>query len=396
MIARYRDGRIAPSAARRRARRSYRRRSRVASQSGSTASTSPPRSTGSGWSCAGSTARRGDAPWQLAKDDARADELDAVLYDLADGLRVVAIALASYLPERPRGARGARPAAGRSTGSRWRMDAPGRQGIEAAPPALPAASTSRPPRRVTDAHAHLDACDEPAGGARRAGRSVGVTRVVTIGTGIDSCRRALAIADENNGVVAALGIDPHRAATAEARTGRGAARAPRASACGRGGGDGPRLPPWTEHAREQRVLFDAQLALAEELDLPVVIHSRAASRETADALAPFHGTVVLHCFSEPDLLEAALERDYYVSFAGNVTYPKAAALRESAALVAEDRLLAETDSPYLAPQPVRGRPNEPMHVRHTLSTLADVRGVGVDALEACIDENAARAFGLNP
>jgi len=83
-----------------------------------------------------------------------------------------------------------------------------------------------------------------------------------------------------------------------------------------------------------------------------------------------------------------------VSFAGNVTYPKAAALRESAAVVPEDRLLAETDSPYLAPQPVRGRPNEPMHVRHTLSTLADVRGVGIDALEARIDENAARAFGL--
>ena len=85
-----------------------------------------------------------------------------------------------------------------------------------------------------------------------------------------------------------------------------------------------------------------------------------------------------------------------MSFAGNVTYPKAAALRESAAAVTEDRLLAETDSPYLAPQPVRGRPNEPMHVRHTLSTLADVRGAGVDALEACIDENAVRAFGLNP
>jgi TatD DNase family protein len=104
----------------------------------------------------------------------------------------------------------------------------------------------------------------------------------------------------------------------------------------------------------------------------------------------------LHCFSEPDLLEPALERGYYVSFAGNVTYPKAAELRDAAALVPEDRLLAETDSPYLAPQPVRGRPNEPMHVRHTLATLADVREVGVEALEARIDENAARAFGLEP
>ena len=247
---------------------------------------------------------------------------------------------------------------------------------------------------MTDAHAHLDACDVSPTELLERARSVGVTRVVTIGTGIDSCRRALAIADDDPGVVAALGIDPHRAVTAEAERVeelRELLAHPRAVAVGETGLDGHH---GAETLREQRVLFDAQLALAEELDLPVVIHSRAASRETADALAPFLGTVVLHCFSEPDLLEPALERGYYVSFAGNVTYPKAAALRESAAVVPEDLLLAETDSPYLAPQPVRGRPNEPMHVRHTLSTLADVRGVGVDALEACIDENAARAFGL--
>jgi TatD DNase family protein len=249
---------------------------------------------------------------------------------------------------------------------------------------------------VTDAHAHLDACDGPPTELLERARSVGVTRVVTIGTGIDSCRRALAIADDNAGVVAALGIDPHRAATAEAgrvEELRELLAHPGAVAVGETGLDGHH---GAETLREQRVLLDAQLALAEELDLPVVIHSRAASRETADALAPFHGTVVMHCFSEPDLLEPSLERGYYVSFAGNVTYPKAAALRESAADVPEDRLLAETDSPYLAPQPVRGRANEPMHVRHTLSTLADVRGVGVDALERRIDENAARAFGLHP
>ena len=249
---------------------------------------------------------------------------------------------------------------------------------------------------MTDAHAHLDACDVPPTELLERARSVGVTRVVTIGTGIDSCRRALAIADNDTGVVAALGIDPHRAATAEAARVeelRELLAHPRAVAVGETGLDGHH---GADTLREQRVLFDAQLALAEELDLPVVIHSRAASGATADALAPFRGTVVLHCFSEPDLLEPALERGYYVSFAGNVTYPKAVGIRESAAVVPEDRLLAETDCPYLAPQPVRGRPNEPMHVRHTLSTLADVRGVGVETLEACLDENAARAFGLHP
>lgn len=249
---------------------------------------------------------------------------------------------------------------------------------------------------MTDTHAHLDACDVPPAELLDRARSAGVTRVVTIGTGIDSCRRALAIADDDPDVVAALGIDPHRAATPEAARVdelRMLLAHPRAVAVGETGLDGHH---GAETLREQRVLFDAQLALAEELDLPVVIHSRAASRETADALAPFRGTVVLHCFSEPDLLEPALERGYYVSFAGNVTYPRAAALRESAALVPEERLLAETDSPYLAPQPVRGRRNEPMHVRHTLSALADVRGVDVDALGARIDANAVTAFGLHP
>jgi TatD DNase family protein len=247
---------------------------------------------------------------------------------------------------------------------------------------------------MIDTHAHLDACDAPAAELLERARSVGVTRVVTVGTGIESCRRALAIADAEPGVVAALGIDPHRAATGEAeRVGelRELLAHPRAVAVGETGLDGHH---GADTLREQRVLFDAQLALAEELDLPVVIHSRAATTETAAALAPFRGMVVLHCFSEPELLEPALERGYYVSFAGNVTYPKAAALREAVAHVPEDRLLAETDSPYLAPQPVRGRPNEPMHVRHPLATLADVREVGVEALGARIDENAVIAFGL--
>jgi TatD DNase family protein len=249
---------------------------------------------------------------------------------------------------------------------------------------------------VTDTHAHLDACDVPPSELLERARAVRVTRVVTIGTGIGSCRRALAIAEEEPGVVAALGIDPHHAATAEAERVeelRALLAHPRAVAVGETGLDGHQ---GADTLSEQRVLFDVQLALAEELGLPVVVHSRGASRETADALGPFRGAVVLHCFSEPDLLEPALERGYYISFAGNLTYPSAAALRQCAPLVPDERLLVETDSPYLAPQPVRGRPNEPMHVRHTISTLAEIRGAEVDELEARLDENAARAFALTP
>ena len=248
---------------------------------------------------------------------------------------------------------------------------------------------------MTDTHAHLDACDVPPAELLDRARVVGVTRVVTIGTGIDSCRRALEIAGAEAGVVAALGIDPHRAATAEAERVdelRGLLAHPRAVAVGETGLDGHH---GAETLREQRVLFDAQLALADELALPVVIHSRAASTETATALEPFTGTVILHCFSEPELLEPALDRGYFVSFAGNVTYPRAVALREAAAVVPSDRLLAETDSPYLAPQPVRGRPNEPMHVRHTIAAMAEIRGVRVEELGAQLDANAAMAFGLD-
>jgi TatD DNase family protein len=127
----------------------------------------------------------------------------------------------------------------------------------------------------------------------------------------------------------------------------------------------------------------------------VIVHSRAADNETAAMLEEFDGTVILHCFSSPDLLPVALERGYYVSFAGNVTYPKAAELREAAAGVAADRILAETDTPYLAPQPVRGKTNEPAFVIHTVAALADVRGEDPVALAAQIDANATTAFSLS-
>ena len=246
---------------------------------------------------------------------------------------------------------------------------------------------------MIDTHAHLDGCNDPAAVVARA-KTAGVTRIVTIGTGIDSCRAALAIAEQHDGVYAALGIDPHQAGSEEAtRTDelRDMLSHPKAVAVGETG-----LDNYHHYATpdEQRALFDAQIALAAELGKPIVIHSRDASAATADALASFGGTVVLHCFSSPDLLPAALDRGYYVSFAGNVTYPKAGELRDVAALVPVDRILVESDSPYLAPQPVRGRPNEPTNIVHTLDVLAAARGEEPAALVAQIDRNATVAFGL--
>jgi TatD DNase family protein len=245
---------------------------------------------------------------------------------------------------------------------------------------------------VIDTHAHLDACGDTAEAVIARARAAGVQRIVTVGTGAESCRAALALADAHDGVFAALGIHPHQAADGESlEEVRALLAHPRAVAVGETGLDFYR--DWAPRER-QHELFAEQLALAAELRKPVVIHSRAAGAETLRALERFDGTVVLHCFSSPDLLPTALDRGWYVSFAGNVTYPKAPELREAAREVPVDRLLAETDSPYLAPQPVRGRTNEPANVVHTLRALAEVVGVEPEELERRIEENATRAFDL--
>jgi TatD DNase family protein len=247
---------------------------------------------------------------------------------------------------------------------------------------------------LIDTHAHLDACaDRPSALIRRA-RAVGVDRIVTIGTGIDSCRVAVDLAERHEEVFAALGIDPHQTADHEAsRIGelRELLDHDRVVAVGETG-----LDYYRDHdARDrQRWLFEAQLELASELGKPVVIHTREADRDTADALAGFDGTVVMHCFSSPGLLATAVERGYYVSFAGNVTYPRANDLRSSAPQVPAERILAETDSPYLAPQARRGRPNEPANVVLTVAALADLRAEDADELGAQIDANATAAFSL--
>jgi TatD DNase family protein len=247
---------------------------------------------------------------------------------------------------------------------------------------------------VIDTHAHLDGCDEPAAFLVERARAVGVSRIVTIGTGIASCRSALAIADEQEGVFAALGIDPHQAGGPEAERVDELAELvahPSVVAVGETGLD--YFHDFAPRAAQQ-ALFERQLELAAAVGLPVVIHTRDADADTASALAGFPGTVILHCFSAPGLLETAIEREYYVSFAGNVTYPKAAALRDAAAAVPADRILAETDSPYLAPQPLRGKRNEPANVLHALAVLAEARGAEVGMLEQQIDRNASAAFGL--
>jgi len=245
---------------------------------------------------------------------------------------------------------------------------------------------------MIDTHAHLDPAD--ADEVLERARVAGVDRVVTVATTVEAGLAALELAALHQGVHAALGIHPHEAGRAEAGSLAGLREllgSDRAVAVGETG-----LDYYRDYApREaQRELFDAQLRLAEEVGKPVVIHTRAADEDTVAALSAFSGTVILHCFSSPALLDSALENGWYVSFAGNVTYPGAPELREAVRLVPAERLLIETDSPYLAPQPVRGRRNEPAYVMHTLAVLAELRSVPSEELERQVDANATTVFGL--
>jgi TatD DNase family protein len=244
---------------------------------------------------------------------------------------------------------------------------------------------------VIDTHAHLG--DDAAEVIARA-REAGVSRIVAVATTLAGARDALALADAYDGVYASLGIHPHEAGGPEADHVpelQALLAHPKAVAVGETGLDYFR--DYAPHDAQQ-LLFEGQLTVAREEGKPVVVHTRAADDDTLARLVEHDGAVILHCFSSPALLEPALERGWYVSFAGNVTYKNAYELRAAARRVPADRLLAETDSPYLAPQAVRGRRNEPAYVMHTVAALAEARAVAADELSAQIDANASVVFGL--
>lgn len=249
---------------------------------------------------------------------------------------------------------------------------------------------------MVDTHCHLDSCKPPDEELVARARAAGVLRLATVGMNDRSIERALAAANAHDEVFAIVGRHPNEATGFEPDRDlepiERAAGDPRVRAIGETG-----LDYFRDYAPkdDQRRAFEAHIELAARLDLPLVIHTRAAEddtlavlRERADGL-----TVVMHCFSMPDRLEECVERGYLCSFAGNVTYPKATDLQDAARHVPDDLLMVETDSPYLSPQPVRGKPNEPAHVARTAEFVADLRGVSYGQLEATVERNAARVFG---
>jgi TatD DNase family protein len=248
---------------------------------------------------------------------------------------------------------------------------------------------------VIDSHTHLDLCEPPNSELVAAAVEAGITRMLTVGIDGASCRAALAAAEDFPQVWAAIGRHPNASTgfdEADLAELEALAAHERCAAIGESGLDFYRdLAP----AADQERAFSAQIALARETGKPLVVHTRAAEERTLDQLAAEADgvTVVMHCFSMPERLDECVARGYAISFAGNVTYPSAADLAQSAARVPADSLLVETDAPYLTPQELRKERNQPAYVVRTAAFVAQLRGVGLDELAATVQANAARVFG---
>ncbi len=247
---------------------------------------------------------------------------------------------------------------------------------------------------VVDTHCHLFLLEGEPSSAIETARAAGVRTVVCPGIDPETSERSLELAESIRGVFATAGMHPHTASAFDARAGARIEQLlsdPRVVAVGECGLDFYRMRSPRE---DQERCFRAQIALARAVGAPLVVHARDAWPQILRLLDEGSAErVVLHCFSGDETL--ALEcaaRGYHVSFAANITYPKNQALRDAAAVLPLDRILVETDAPFLAPQRLRGRDNEPANVVAVIEEIARVRGQPVETLRAATSENATRAF----
>jgi len=255
---------------------------------------------------------------------------------------------------------------------------------------------------VVDTHSHIGLRDDDAAALVRSAAAVGVERILTVGLDEESNRRAVALAGEHGAVFASVGRHPNSAAgwDAAARAElRALAERPEVVAVGESGLDYFRNGAPRD---DQLRAFRDQIEIAREVAKPVVIHVRSGDGPDRDAVSQCFDllaaeadgvAVVLHCFSAPpERVADAARHGWFCSFAGNATYPQAQALRDAARLVPDELILVETDSPYLAPQSRRGKPNEPAFVVETARQVAAARGEAYEELERLVTANAQRAF----
>jgi TatD DNase family protein len=248
---------------------------------------------------------------------------------------------------------------------------------------------------VIDSHTHLDHGPLTEDELVAAAREAGVNRILTIGMDGEGSRAALAAAERYEEVFAAVGRHPNSAHGFSDEDAGELAELALHDLCRAVGETG--LDYYRDRAprEDQERAFLAQIELARSVRKPLVIHTRAAEDDTVDTLAAHADgvEVILHCFSMPGRLDECLERGWWISFAGNVTYPKSGDLAAAAERVPLDRLLVETDAPYLTPQAVRKERNQSAYVVHTARFIAERRGIAYEELERAVEANAARLFG---
>ncbi len=253
---------------------------------------------------------------------------------------------------------------------------------------------------MIDTHAHLqmpEFADDWQSVLDNA-RDAGVTHTVLIGFDIESSKRAVLLSEQNSRLLASVGVHPHDASSldgAALEELRRLAEHPKVVAIGETGLDFYRdLSP----REKQKEAFKAQLELAEELRLPVIIHDRDAHGPAAEVLSEHARRLVggvLHCFSgDIDLARKALEWGFHISIAGPITYPNAKSLRSVVEHIPIEKMVVETDAPYLSPQPKRGKRNEPAFVRFVCEELARIKGLSVGDVDRITSLNAVELFGL--
>ena len=248
---------------------------------------------------------------------------------------------------------------------------------------------------MIDSHTHLDSCAPPNDALVAAATAAGVTRILTVGMDEASNRSALAASETFPQVYAAVGRHPNHAEAFDDAALADIEHLAAHAGCAAIGETGLDYYRDTAPRADQERAFHAQIDVARATGKPLVIHTRAADDDTIATLrARADGVaVIMHCFSMPGRLDECLAEGWWISFAGNVTYPKAQDLAEAAERVPDDRLLVETDAPYLTPQVVRKERNQPAYVAHTAKFVAERRGVSYGELEQVVARNAAGLFG---
>ncbi len=257
---------------------------------------------------------------------------------------------------------------------------------------------------LIETHAHLDFPDfaHDLDDVLRRATDAGVTRIITIGTSVESSRRAIDLAEKYPAVYAAIGVHPTYVEEAEEDVFtplRELAKNPRVVAIGETGLDYHRLPS-EKVSKEKQVpsLFQQQLDLAVELGLNAVIHQRDAWADTLNIMHPYTGKLrgVFHCFGGSlDQAKEVLDLDHLVSFTGIVTFKNGASVREVAAHIPLWKFMVETDCPYLAPVPFRGKRSEPAHTRIVAETIAAARQTSLEEIAEATTETAEKFFRFN-